>query len=272
VAGLAGDRCAVLLARVVRWRSWRSGPGLAAGIQRRRLPPGGAVGCGRWAALEKLEPAGCGPLRAAPLAGIRWRQRRPSSAALGLPAARPPRPYPTRALDRSAWSAGGVLDHLPWSCCPHQPAPKSMDDALVPQATSPALRPCCWPPAELESRSSHAIDGGRTVQARPRYWCLGGRGGRLAGHGHRPLARRGGSRCSDVRAAAREQVGIPRRPASSIAPEREGFPVRSGGYARGGGALLLEAQRQQLTLHLAEARCGDPTAPRCQDGPTLPRC
>jgi len=155
-------------------------------------------------------------------------------------------PYANRALIERL-SAGGVST-IALELLPRISRAQSMD-VLSSQANIAGYKAVLLAAAELDRFFPMLMTAAGTVQ--PAKVLVLGAG--VAGLQAVATARRLGAvvKVSDVRAAAREQVES--LGARFIDPPEREAPGESGGYAREAGASFLEAQRQQLTLHLAEA-------------------
>ncbi len=122
-------------------------------------------------------------------------------------------------------------------------------DVLSSQANIAGYKAVLLAAAELDRFFPMLMTAAGTVQ--PARVLVLGAG--VAGLQAVATARRLGAvvKVSDVRPAAKEQVES--LGARFIEPPSREAPGETGGYAREAGAAFLEAQRQQLTLHLAEA-------------------
>ncbi len=155
-------------------------------------------------------------------------------------------PYANRPLIERL-SAGGV-SAIALELLPRISRAQSMD-VLSSQANIAGYKAVLLAAAELDRFFPMLMTAAGTVQ--PAKVLVLGAG--VAGLQAVATARRLGAvvKVSDVRPAAREQVES--LGARFIDPPAREAPGESGGYAREAGASFLEAQRQQLTTHLAEA-------------------
>jgi NAD(P) transhydrogenase subunit alpha len=122
-------------------------------------------------------------------------------------------------------------------------------DALSSQANIAGYKAVLLAASELDRFFPMLMTAAGTVQ--PAKVLVLGAG--VAGLQAVATARRLGAvvKVSDVRPAAKEQVES--LGARFIDPPSQEAPGEAGGYAREAGAAFLDAQRQQLTEHLAEA-------------------
>ncbi|MCT0210064.1 MAG: NAD(P)(+) transhydrogenase (Re/Si-specific) subunit alpha [Cyanobium sp.] len=122
-------------------------------------------------------------------------------------------------------------------------------DALSSQANIAGYKAVLLAAAELDRFFPMLMTAAGTVQ--PAKVVVLGAG--VAGLQAVATARRLGAvvKVSDVRPAAKEQVES--LGARFIDPPERDAPGEAGGYAREAGLAFLEAQRQQLAVHLAEA-------------------
>jgi NAD(P) transhydrogenase subunit alpha len=155
-------------------------------------------------------------------------------------------PYLNRPLIERLTSRG--LSALALELLPRISRAQSMD-VLSSQANIAGYKAVLLAASELDRFFPMLMTAAGTVQ--PAKVLVLGAG--VAGLQAVATARRLGAvvKVSDVRAAAKEQVES--LGARFIDPPSRETPGESGGYAREAGAAFLEAQRQQLTLHLAEA-------------------
>lgn len=155
-------------------------------------------------------------------------------------------PYLNRSLIERLSSRG--LSTLALELLPRISRAQSMD-VLSSQANIAGYKAVLLAAAELDRFFPMLMTAAGTVQ--PAKVLVLGAG--VAGLQAVATARRLGAvvKVSDVRPAAKEQVES--LGARFIDPPSREAPGETGGYAREAGAAFLEAQRQQLTIHLAEA-------------------
>ena len=155
-------------------------------------------------------------------------------------------PYLNQSLIERLNSRG--LSTLAMELLPRISRAQSMD-VLSSQANIAGYKAVLLAAAELDRFFPMLMTAAGTVQ--PAKVLVLGAG--VAGLQAVATARRLGAvvKVSDVRPAANEQVES--RGARFIDPPSREAPGEAGGYAREAGAAFLEAQRQQLTIHLAEA-------------------
>ena len=222
-----------------------AGAGLTAGFDDRLFAEAGAEispadAADPWQQADVVLTVQPPPLESEPEAGG-YGHLRAGSLLIGLLD-----PYGNRALFDRLNSSG--VSTLALELLPRISRAQTMD-ALSSQANIAGYKAVLLAAAELDRFFPMLMTAAGTVQ--PAKVLVLGAG--VAGLQAVATARRLGAvvKVSDVRPAAKEQVES--LGARFIEPPSLDAPGETGGYARQAGVAFLEAQRQQLALHLQEA-------------------